>query len=625
VDDVGVDARFNYPAHLALDTSETTFSAVLYVADYLNHAIRRVEVPYFGDGSVSTIAGTGTAGSTDGPGSIARFSNPFGIVIVSSSVYDPPARRIIYVAEHSGSRLRAVIPVPGNEPTQAGNYRVVALAGGVAGYLDGDGTTARFSAPHGIAAIATNKESTTLFVADYNNHRIRKVNVASSDLQSGVSGPAVPEPVRVVNWSSERPNQAAWAIDFSGFVSYPYVPGTLAHNTSTAIDVQFFVPQGIAGFSFTVYTEGDGSLINYPAQGASWLTTLGGDGTPGLSDGPGKLAQFNAPRGIVAVPKHLLPSYSPVYPSIRAFVADMFNSRIRYIDFNGNVGTYAGSLTGFADGDGLDARFNWPRAVAVAPDGSVIVADGDNHRIRRIFRTATGTWVTTIAGSAATGNADGRGDVATFSIPAGIAVDSGGTIYVTDSFSHIVRRIDRIGSDPSLPTSYQVVTVAGTAGSSGSTDATGAAARFNAPTGIAVGGDGRVYVADTNNHTVRLLTRATTTTMTASTLAGTAGSSGYVDATGAAARFNAPYGVTVDRANNVYVTDRLNYRVRRVNPLGEVKTLIGTGAAGFGDGPNGTLNSAAGIAVEPGGSLLIVDYSTHSVRVLQRIVTDAQF
>ena len=123
-------------------------------------------------------------------------------------------------------------------------------------------------------------------------------------------------------------------------------------------------------------------------------------------------------------------------------------------------------------------------------------------------------------------------------------------------------------------------TLAGTAGSFGSTDATGSAARFYYPYGVSVDTAGNVFVADSSNHTIRKVTSAGVVT----TLAGTAGSSGSTDATGSASRFKNPSGVSVDTAGNVFVADFNNHTIRKVTSAGVVTTLAGTaGSSGSTD------------------------------------------
>src|SRR5262245_2640611 len=194
--------------------------------------------------------------------------------------------------------------------------------------------------------------------------------------------------------------------------------------------------------------------------------------------------------------------------------------------------TLAGrSPAGNSDGTGYAARFNGPTSVAVDGAGTLYVADQQNCLIRTI--TAAGA-VTTFAGStqgnASCGASDGAGTVAQFKFATGVAVDGAGDVYVADTNNHTIRRITPTGV---------VSTLAGLAASPGSADGTGSAARFNTPTGIAIDGTGTVYIADTNNHTIRQITSAGVVT----TVAGLAGSAGATDGTGSAARLNGPRGI----------------------------------------------------------------------------------
>ena len=161
---------------------------------------------------------------------------------------------------------------------------------------------------------------------------------------------------------------------------------------------------------------------------------------------------------------------------------------------------------------------------------------------------ANGAVVSTLAGAAGSpGSADGPG--ARFAYPRGVAVDAAGTVYVADTNNSTIRKITPAGV---------VSTLAGTAASNGSADGTGAGARFNNPFGVAVDAAGAVYVADQINFTIRKITPAGAV----STLAGTAVSSGSANGTGAAARFNNPFGVAVDAAGAVYVADTNNQTIR---------------------------------------------------------------
>ncbi|MCG2661845.1 MAG: hypothetical protein L6437_16570, partial [Kiritimatiellae bacterium] len=176
--------------------------------------------------------------------------------------------------------------------------------------------------------------------------------------------------------------------------------------------------------------------------------------------------------------------------------------------------------------------------------------DTYNHTIRIV--TVEGT--VTLAGSAELiGSTDGTGSAARFDYPSGVAVDASRNVYVADTYNHTIRMVTSAG---------EVTTLAGSAGNSGSADGTGSAARFDSPMGVSVDSDGNVYVADKNNHTIRKVTSAGVVT----TLAGSATNSGSTDGTGSAARFYFPMGVSVDSNRNVYVADTDNHTIRKGIP-----------------------------------------------------------
>src|SRR5688572_25591787 len=277
-----------------------------------------------------------------------------------------------------------------------------------------------------------------------------------------------------------------------------------------------------------------------------FFTTLAGATSSGAVDGIGNAARFNTPQGVA------------VDASGNVYVADTNNHTIRKITFFGVVTTLAGSAgnLGTSDGVGSAARFNLPRGVAVDSAGNVYVADTSNNAIRKI--TAAGV-TTTLAGGTA-GSVDGTGNAAQFISPSGVAVDASGFVYVADTGNNSIRRITPEGV---------VTTLAGglSPSNTGNTDGTGLAARFASPRGVAVDTSGSVYVADRDNNLVRRITAGGVVT----TLAGFSdGTTGSTDATGSAARFNAPSGVAVDASGNVYVADTGNKTIRRVTPAGVV-------------------------------------------------------
>ncbi|HXG63911.1 MAG TPA: gluconolaconase, partial [Blastocatellia bacterium] len=224
----------------------------------------------------------------------------------------------------------------------------------------------------------------------------------------------------------------------------------------------------------------------------------------------------------------------------------------------GQVTIYAGTgEPGFADGPATSAKFADPFGVAVDRRGNVIIADGGSaNRIRRI--TPAGQ-VETIAGSVE-GFRDGRGDVAEFNTPSGLAVDGSGDIIIADTANNRIRQLDTRGL---------VSTLAGN-GERGFRDGPASEAQFDGPIGVAVDREGNIFVADAYNDRIRKISRDGYV----STLAG-AGTPGYGDGFADAALFDTPCGVAVDDKGNVFVADTGNDAIRKITPQGEVTTITG--------------------------------------------------
>jgi glucose/arabinose dehydrogenase len=318
------------------------------------------------------------------------------------------------------------------------------------------------------------------------------------------------------------------------------------------------------------------------------VTTLAG-GTGGTADGTGGSAQFSAPTGVA------------VFPNGNVVVVDTSSHRIRLVTPAGVVTTLAGSGNSFAEGTGSAAAFSLPFGVAVLPNGNIVVADRDNHRIRLV--TLAGV-VTTLAGSTA-GFLDGTGAAAQFNNPQGVAVFPNGNIVVADTSNHRIRLVTPAGV---------VTTLAGNNSGGNFVDGTGAVAGFNRPYGVAVLPNGNIVVADVNNGRIRLVTPEGVVT----TLAGASAGGGFLDATGTAAQFNNPSGVAVLPNGNIVVTDGVNNRIRLITmPSGVVTTLAGSGST-FADG-TGTaagFTFPRGIAVLPSGVIVVGDTDNSRIRLI---------
>src|SRR5580658_1018435 len=323
------------------------------------------------------------------------------------------------------------------------------------------------------------------------------------------------------------------------------------------------------------------------------LTTVAGYAGKGSADGMGGGALFFNPQGVA------------VDGAGNVYVADSGNNTIRVLTPAGVSSTLAGTagVSGSADGLGSNALFNQPSGIALDSAANIYVSDYGNSAIRKI--TPSGQ-VTTIAGSAGvTGSTNATGTNALFFHPLGLAVDGATNLYVADYGNHLVRKIT-----PSRAAS----TLAGSAGVFGFANGTGTAAQFYEPEAVAVDQAGNVYVADTGNAAIRMITAGGVVT----TFAGLPGSLGATDGTGSNALFYQPAGIAISSASNLYVADCFNNTVRQISPGGAVITLAGlAGTTGSADGPGSSARfwRPQGVAVSSAGTIYVADTANGAIRM----------
>jgi sugar lactone lactonase YvrE len=536
---------------------------------------------------------------SDGNASTSRFNRPIGLLLEESGT--------IYVADSGNHTIRAILP--------AGLIITFAGRAFEAGAKDGANGEARFNTPTGL----TIDGNGNLIVTDSGNNLLRRIS-------SGGSGTV------------------------STFVGRSGIAGS-ADGTGTA--ATFNNPTGVSrGDNGNLYVADTGNHTIRKITPAGVVTTLAGTaGEFGAIDGTGAAARFNSPSGLIADSEGNL------------LIADTGNSCIRlFTSSNGAVVTRIGRPGADGSTDGLfsSARFLRPAGLAIARDGSVLIADTGNSSLRR--DSAAGE-VSTLAGPAGGnfGRTDGTGESARFSFPQGLAITTVGDMVVADSASGTLRRVSAAGAVQTVAggstlgyadggpgvnllnyptgialtsdgyaffserlvhtvrirdTEGTVFTVAGTNTLTGSTDATGAAARFNGPADIALSSTGILFVADSANHVIRRIDPAT---RIVTTFAGTAGSAGSADGTGSAARFNSPRGLCFDSTGNLYVSDAGNHTIRRITPGGVVITYAGSAKdAGAIDGTRAgaRFNQPGGLAVDRNGALYIADSGNHTVRYI---------
>jgi len=328
---------------------------------------------------VRTIAGDGTGAFLDGSGTSAKINGPFSGVVDGSGN--------LYFTDSLNNRIRKM--------TYAGVVSTIA-GSGVQGFLDGTGTAARFYYP---AGITIDSSGTNLYVADLENHRIRKI-VISTGAVTTLAGSGATDFLDDTGTAAKFNKPGGITIDSSGNL---YVADAFNHRVRKIV-----ISTGV-------------------------VTTLAGDGTTGSTNGTGTSARFNIPISLT------------IDTSGNLYLADSGNHIIRKIVIStAAVTTLAGyGSAGYADGTGINAIFSTPQGITIDNSGNLYVADINNHSIRKIaISTAI---VTTIAGNGpSAGYVDGIGINARFNLPNGVASDpTGDNIYVLDSSNNRIRKIEK--------------------------------------------------------------------------------------------------------------------------------------------------------------------------------------
>jgi sugar lactone lactonase YvrE len=426
---------------------------------------------------------------------------------------------------------------------------------GEMGARDGVREDARFNFPTALAM----SSSGVLYVADSDNFVIRKITSEGN--------------VRLVAGSF----------------------GASGSNDGAAADARFFKPSGLAvGQDDTLYVADEGNAtIRQISRDGEVRTIAGRARQSGWIDGFRDKARFAGPRAIT------------VDAAGYVYVLDS-GSSIRRISPGGYVTTIAGSAVWHGENDGLgqEARFSQPRGIAIDEAGNLVVADMGNNTLRRI--DAMGM-VTTIGGlPGVEGSVDGRLPDSRFKAPCGVFLDKDGTIFVTDTGNHTIRKA-------SVAWPYSFGTLAGETRAAGNVNGFGTNAKFNSPAGIAVDVYGQVYVADSGNHIVRRISAQGDV----DTIAGLAGVSGSADGTGTTARFDTPQDVAVDGNGNVYVCDTGNHVIRRIWVDGNVTTIAGLPQTpGSTDGSTAVarFNKPRSLALGKDDVIYVADYNNCSIR-----------
>lgn len=291
-------------------------------------------------------------------------------------------------------------------------------------------------------------------------------------------------------------------------------------------------------------------------------------------------------------------------------VLDRLNYRLRKVDpQTGETQLFWGSgERGNRDGNSEEGRFNDPFSLLLHSSGNILISDSQNHTLRQL--TPEGL-LTTLAGNNSEGFQDGLKTEAAFHWPADVVEDSDGTLYISDRFNHAIRKMTPDG---------QVTTLAGN-GEAGYDDARGRAARFNQPMGLAIGPDGALYVADALNHVIRKVDRQSGEV---TTYAGS-GFEGSREDVRTRAEFRNPTSLAFDSKGHLLIVDRFNHRIREITEDENVQTLMGTGQAEYfapGEHTSQGLSYPSDIVLDQEGNIYIVDYGNHAIRKIKRVTAE---
>ncbi|HUA63908.1 MAG TPA: hypothetical protein VML19_34490 [Verrucomicrobiae bacterium] len=600
-----VSARLNAPYGIALDSNGN-----LYIADSLNNRVRVVSPA----GIINTFAGNGYIGypGAFGDGGLATNANlqlPLGVAVDKSNN--------VYIADTGNNCIREV--------TTNGVIQTIAGDGYASYFGDTDlALRAEFNHPADVA-LDTNGN---IYIADTSNGLIREVTVSTGIINvfagststlgySGDNGPATSagliEPYAIaidgsnnVYIAEREDGRIRVVASKTGNIYTAVGNGTLGFSGdgSSANNAELNVPSGVAvdsGGAVYIADSGNNRIRKSTSNTNGTISTIAGNGGMSYSGdgGAATKAQLYASQGVA------------VDASNNFYIADTGNHVVRKVTAAGTIATIAGNGTaGFGgdNGTGTSAQLNAPQGVVVDAAGNIYLADTGNSRVRKI--TPAGT-ISTYAGSgtAGFGGDGGAATSAQLNLPIGLALDSGGNLYIADYGNNVVRKVTSGGT---------ISTVAGNGVQGYSGDGGQATkAAMNGPQAVAVDKAGNLYIADSQNSRIRVVTPAGTI----ATVAGT-GIAGYTGDGGLAtsAQIVNPSGMVVDSAGSIYISDSAAV-IRKIYLNGPIFTIAGKGTLGY-SGDGGLANSAqlaspTGLALDASGNVYVADTANSAIRLLQ--------